>query len=53
MSVELHHYYLNKQEPHKRCLLALRSILLEQDKNITETQKWGMPCFCYKNKMFC
>ena len=50
---QLHNYYLNKQEPNKSCLLALRSIILDQDTNITETQKWGMPCFCYKKKMFC
>lgn len=48
-----HSYYLNKEEPNKSCLLALRSIILDQDKEITETQKWGMPCFCYKKKMFC
>lgn len=53
MSEELHNYYLSKEEPNKSCLLALRSIILEQDTNITETQKWGMPCFCYKKKMFC
>lgn len=53
MLEELHNYYLNKEEPNKSCLLALRSIILEQDTNITETQKWGMPCFCYKKKMFC
>jgi len=29
-------------------LLALRSIILEYHTDITETQKWGMPCFCYK-----
>lgn len=46
-------YYLHKEEPNKSCLLALRSIILQQDKNITETRKWGMPCFCYKKKMFC
>lgn len=50
---EIDHYYLNKEEPNRSCLLALRSIILEQDTNITETQKWGMPCFCYKKKMFC
>ncbi len=50
---DLHNYYLNKEEPNKSCLLALRSIILHQDKNITETRKWGMPCFCYKKKMFC
>jgi hypothetical protein len=50
---EVDHYYLNAEEPNKSCLLALRSIILEQDTNVTETQKWGMPCFCYKKKMFC
>ena len=50
---ETNAYYLNKEEPTKSCLLALRSIILEQDKHITETQKYGMPCFCYKKKMFC
>ena len=53
MGEELHNYYLNKKEPNKSCLLALRSIILNQDTNVTETQKWGMPCFCYKKKMFC
>jgi hypothetical protein len=46
-------YYLNNKDPNRECLLALRSIILEQDKDVTETQKWGMPCFCYKGKMFC
>nr|WP_121270132.1 DUF1801 domain-containing protein [Pedobacter schmidteae] len=53
MIQELHHYYLNKEEPNKSCLLALRHIILDQDTNVTETLKWGMPCFCYKKKMFC
>jgi hypothetical protein len=53
MLEKLHNYYLNKNEPNKSCLIALRSIILDQDINITETQKYGMPCFCYKKKMFC
>ncbi len=53
MVTALHNYFLNKEEPNKSCLLALRSIILEQDTDITETQKYGMPCFCYKKKMFC
>lgn len=53
MQEELHHYYLNKTEPNKSCLLALRSLILAQDTHITETQKYGMPCFCYQKKMFC
>ena len=26
---------------------------MEQDENISETVKYGMPCFCFKKKMFC
>lgn len=47
------HFYLNKEEPNKSCLLALRDIIIKQDDNVTETTKYGMPCFCYKKKMFC
>lgn len=46
-------YYLNQTEPNKSCLLALRDIILNTDPNISETRKYGMPCFTYKNKMFC
>ncbi|MGK0138500.1 MAG: hypothetical protein ACI9DJ_001956 [Algoriphagus sp.] len=31
----------------------MRSIILRQDPVVSETQKWGMLCFCYKNKIFC
>ena len=50
---EVDTYYLNKKEPNRSCLLALRNIILRQDPNITETQKWGMPCFCYRKNIFC
>lgn len=53
MTREIDSYYLSKEEPNKSCLLALRAIILQQDPNITETRKYGMPCFCYKKKMFC
>ena len=53
MLQQLQHYFLNKQEPVKSCLLTLRTIILEQDVLITETVKYGMPCYCYRNKMFC
>lgn len=46
-------YFLKQDEPNKSCLLAMRDILLNFDDNITETTKYGMPCFCYKGKMFC
>lgn len=53
MVEELYNYYLEKGEPQKSCLLALRGIILTHNKDITETQKWGMPCFCYKEKIVC
>lgn len=53
MLEQLSNYYLSKAEPNKSCLLALRDIILRQDPDITETRKWGMPCFCYKKRMFC
>lgn len=46
-------FYLNKTEPNKSCFLALRDIILNRDEYISETTKYGMPCFCYKHKMFC
>ena len=53
MEFDLENYYLSKDEPNKSCLLALRDIILRQDDQVSETRKWGMPCFCYKKKMFC
>lgn len=50
---DVYQFYLAKEEPYKSCLLALRSIILQQDAHITETLKYGMPCFCYKNKAIC
>ncbi len=46
-------YYLQKDEPIKSCLMALREYILSYDDNITEAWKYGMPFFCYKDKMFC
>jgi hypothetical protein len=33
--------------------MFLRSHILKQDPNITESWKYGMPFYCYKKKMFC
>lgn len=46
-------FYLKQDEPNKSCFLALRDILLDFDPNISETVKYGMPCFMYQNKAFC
>jgi uncharacterized protein YdhG (YjbR/CyaY superfamily) len=53
MIEDLQKYYLGQKEPNKSRLLALRSIILAQNVEITETVKYGMPCFLYKGKRFC
>jgi Domain of unknown function (DU1801) len=50
---ELDNFYLQQVEPVKGTLLALKEIILQQDKDITNAWKYGMPFFCYKGKMFC
>jgi hypothetical protein len=53
MLKDLDNFYLQKEEPVKSCLQALRTFLLNYDENITEAWKYRMPFFCYKGKMFC
>ena len=50
---EIDNFYLQKEEPIKGCLLALREIILSQDKDISGVWKYGMPFFTYNGKMFC
>ena len=53
MLSDIDHFYLQKEEPVKSCLIALREIILKQDPEIRVAWKYGMPFFCYKGKMFC
>ena len=50
---QLDDFYFKQQEPLKGTLLALKQIILKQDKDIRNVLKYGMPFFCYKGKMFC
>jgi len=49
----LENYYEQQEEPTRTCLLAVRTIILNYDKDISASWKYGMPFFCYKGKMFC
>lgn len=53
MSTNLDSFYLKQPEPNQSCLLALRDMILTMDDQVTATTKYGMPCFCYRDKMFC
>lgn len=50
---ELDNFYFRLEEPLKSCLMALSGIILAQDTTLQPAWKYGMPFFCYKNKIFC
>lgn len=50
---QLDDFYLKQEEPIKEVFLSLREIILKQNHDITHVLKYGMPFFCYKEKMFC
>ncbi|OMQ07974.1 DUF1801 domain-containing protein [[Flexibacter] sp. ATCC 35103] len=50
---QLDDFYLKQEEPIKGIFLALKEIILKHDPDITNVLKYGMPFFCYKQKMFC
>ena len=53
MIQDLNSFYLAQEEPNRSCLLALRSFILNLDSQLSETRKYGVPCFCYGKKALC
>ena len=45
---DIDNFYINKQEPAKSCLLALREIILNYDTRITEAWYYRTPFFVLK-----
>ncbi len=50
---EIDNYFLQKDEPVKSYLQALREFILQYDKNISEAWRYKMPFYCYNGKRFC
>lgn len=46
-------FYEDKEEPNRSCLLALKSIILDYNENISPRWYYGLPCFMYQNQIFC
>jgi len=46
-------FFWSRDEPHKSCLLYLRSFILSASPHLTEHWKYGMPFYYYRKKMFC
>lgn len=53
MKEELDESYLAHPEPARGTLLALRAMILDHDPRISETVKYGMPCFLYGRNILC
>lgn len=49
---QLDAFYLDQEEPNKSCLMALRHLILGYEP-ITETMKYGMPCFLLGKRALC
>lgn len=49
----LDQFFIQQEPATSEVLLALKEIILAQDKDITSEWKYGMPFFCYKGRMFC
>lgn len=46
-------YYNSHDEAVSSCLWAMRDVLLNMGAEVSETKKYGMPCFCFNGKAFC
>jgi len=53
MNDHLMDFYLSREEPVKSCLLTVRDLILRSDMNISETIKYGMPCFVFNSRALC
>jgi len=53
MLTELNNFYDSQPEPNQGCFLALRKIILDFDKEMTEHWKYKLPFFYYQKKPFC
>lgn len=46
-------FYLEKEEPVKSCLMALKTIISDYNEGFIHTWRYRLPCFMYKNQIFC
>ncbi|RZL44652.1 MAG: DUF1801 domain-containing protein [Pedobacter sp.] len=53
MLSELDNFYLQKDEPVRSCLLALKEVILKHNQEITAEWKFQLPFFYFTGKMLC
>lgn len=47
------HFYFDKDEPNKSCLLALKTIIINYNSDFEQRWYYRLPCFMHQNKIFC
>ena len=50
---EIDQFYLEKQEPIKSCLLALKDIISNYNNEFEHLWRYRLPCFMYRGRIFC
>lgn len=50
---EIDKFYYEQKEPIKSCLEALKSIILDYCPEFEHVWKYRLPCFIYKERIFC
>lgn len=50
---DIDNFYLDKKEPVKSCLIALKTIISNYSTGFVPMWKYRLPCFMYKNQIFC
>lgn len=53
MEEKLERFYFQEPEELKACLLAIRSLILSVSDELSETVKYGMPCFTLHGQHLC
>ena len=49
----LDEFFLNQSEPNRSCFLAMQQLVLSSNPEISETLKYGAPCFMLNGRPFC
>ena len=50
---DIDNFYLDKEEPVKSTLFALKEIILSLDPDVSTSWKYSAPFFSFKGRMFC
>jgi len=53
MSTDPQHYYSKQPEPIQSCLLALKTLIMASNRELTHERRYQIPFFCFRGKKVC